>query len=110
VSAGLVPLAVLMWAVTYPSRAVPLLAAKVDRLPPAVLAYLRLVGPSVLSALAVVNAVIESRTGHGRVLHFGADALGVAICVVLVAWRRNLFIGLSTAVILVALSRALSLG
>ena len=40
VSTDLVPLAVLMWAVTYPSRAIGLLAPAIDRLPRRVLDYL----------------------------------------------------------------------
>ena len=42
---GLVVLALLMAAVTYPSRAVPLLAPAFERLPVRALEYLRLVGP-----------------------------------------------------------------
>ena len=38
--------------VTYPSRAVPLLAPGFDRLPPRALEYLRLVGPAVLASIA----------------------------------------------------------
>ena len=33
-SLGLIPLAILMWAVTFPARAMPMLAPGIDRLPP----------------------------------------------------------------------------
>ena len=58
VSVTLVGLALLMGAVTYPSRACPLLAPGIERLPPIALAYLRLVGPAILAALAAVNTVV----------------------------------------------------
>jgi branched-subunit amino acid transport protein len=103
---SLVLLAVLLWAVTYPSRAVPLLAARAERLPPAVLAYLRLVAPAVLAALAAVNALVVAKAGGSRELHLGATGVGVLLCVGVVAWRRNLFLGLATAMTFVALSRA----
>ena len=46
----LVPLAVLMFLVTYPSRAVGLLAPGIERLPRRAMEYLQLVGPAVLTA------------------------------------------------------------
>src|SRR5712692_1278081 len=98
-----------MGAVTYPSRALPLLAPGLDRLPPIALAYLRLVGPAVLGALAAVNtAIVVDEAGRGHV-HLGVDWLAVAVCVGLVAWRKNLFLGLIAAVILAATVRALNL-
>jgi branched-subunit amino acid transport protein len=109
VSIELVGLALLMGAVTYPSRALPLLAPGLDRLPPIALAYLRLVGPAVLGALAAVNtAIVVDEAGRGHV-HLGVDWLAVAVCVGLVAWRKNLFLGLIAAVILAATVRALNL-
>ena len=45
-SLGLIPLVFLMWAVTYPARAVPMLAPGIERLPPRAIAYLRLAGPA----------------------------------------------------------------
>ena len=36
--------------------------------------------------------------------------LGVLLCVALVAWRRNLFIGLAAGVLLVAILRVAGLG
>ena len=57
-SAEFVPLAIIMFVFTYPSRAVGLLAPGIDRLPRQVLAYLQLVGPAVLAALAAVDIMV----------------------------------------------------
>ena len=56
-STELVLLALLMFAVTYPSRALPLLAPGIERLPPRALLYLRLVGPAVLASIPLGAAV-----------------------------------------------------
>jgi branched-subunit amino acid transport protein len=99
-----------MGAVTYPARALPLVVPGIDRLPPIALAYLRLVGPAVLGALAAVNTVIvvdDAGRGH---IHVGVEWLSVALCVAIVAWRKNLFLGLIAAVGLAAAVRALNLG
>ncbi len=102
----LVLLAVLMAAVTYPSRAVPLLAPGIERLPRRALDYLQLVGPAVLAALAAVNVMVVA--GGGRpAFHVGIEWLAVIVSIALMAWRRNLFFGLAAAVALVALARAL---
>jgi branched-subunit amino acid transport protein len=102
-------LAVLMGAVTYPSRAVPLLMPGFDRLPPAVDEYLRLIGPAILATLAAVNVlVLVDEDGASR-LHLGIEMLAVIVCVAVVAWRRSLLPGLIAAVVLVALVRALGL-
>lgn len=106
----LVLLAVLMGAVTYPSRAIPLLAPGIHRLPPIVLLYLRLLGPAVLLALAAVNTVVWTQPDGNPTLQLGVEALAVVIAIVIVAWRRNLFLGLLAAVALTALLRALGLG
>ncbi len=53
-STSLVVLAVLMFAVTYPTRALGLLTPGLDRLPRWAFDYLQLVGPAVLAALAAV--------------------------------------------------------
>lgn len=103
---SLVPLALLMGLVTYVSRALPLLAPSMQRLPGPVLEYLRLVGPATLAALAAVNTVIATDATGGRSLHVGIEWLAVAVCVALVAWKRNLFLGLFSAVALVAVLRA----
>ena len=104
-SVALVALAMIMGAVTYPSRAVPLLTPGIERLPAGVRLYLRLVGPAVLAALAAANAMVGSEAGH-PVFHVGIEWLAVGASVVLVAWRRNLFAGLVLGVVLTALARA----
>jgi branched-subunit amino acid transport protein len=104
-SVQLVGLALLMGAVTYPSRALPLLAPGVERLPSIVLAYLRLVGPSVLAALAVVNTVIATGADGRPTFHVGIEWLAVGSCLLLVTWRRNLFVGLLAAVLVAAIAR-----
>jgi branched-subunit amino acid transport protein len=110
VSVELVGLALLMGAVTYPARALPLLVPGIERLPPIALAYLRLVGPAVLGALAAVNtAIVVDAAGRGQI-HIGVEWLSVGLCVGLVAWRKNLFLGLIAAVVLAAGVRALNLG
>jgi branched-subunit amino acid transport protein len=106
----LVPLAILMAAVTYPARAVPLLLPGIERLPAPVLDYLRLVGPASLAALAAVNTVLVVGPDGRASFHVGLEWLAVAVCVALVAWRRNLLLGLATAVISVAILRALGVG
>lgn len=105
----LVPLAILMGLATYPSRAIPLLAAGAGRLPPGVLAYLRLVGPAVLAALAAVNTMVLVTTtpDGGRVpsFHVGVEWLAVGVAVGVVAWRRNLLLAIVAAVAIVAVTR-----
>ena len=109
-STELVLLAVLMAAVTYPSRALPLLAPGIERLPPRALLYLRLVGPAVLASLAAVNTLIAKAPDGTRGLHVGIEAVGVVVCILLVAWRRNLLLGLVAGVALVAVARFAMLG
>lgn len=106
-STELVALAGLMLLVTYPSRALPLLAPGIDRLPPKALLYLRLVGPAVLASLAAANTLVVTMPDGRYALSVGVEALGVLLCVGLVAWRRNLFLGLFAGVLLVAVLRAL---
>lgn len=104
-STELVLLALLMFAVTYPSRAVPLLVPGIERLPPVALTYLRLVGPAVLASLGVVNTLLLV-DGERRAVHVGVEAVAVVASVALVAWRRNLLVGLVAAVAIVAAARA----
>ena len=105
-SVALVPLAILMGLATYPWRAVPLLAPGMHRLPARVQLYLRLVGPSVLAALAAVDTmVILDDTRHPR-FHVGAEWLAVGLCIAVVALRRSLLIGLVLAAALIAVLRA----
>jgi branched-subunit amino acid transport protein len=105
-SAEYVGLALIMFAFTYPSRAVGLLAPAIDRLPKPALDYLQLVGPAVLSALAAVNVMVAVVDGQS-VFTVGLPWLSVLACIALVAWRRNLFIGLAAAVLIAIVGRAL---
>ena len=102
---GLIPLAILMWAVTYPARALPMLAPGIERLPPAVVAYLRLAGPAALAALAAVNCLLTS--GPQPRLLLGVEPLAVLACALIVARTRLLLPGVAFAIMLVAVSRAL---
>jgi branched-subunit amino acid transport protein len=108
VSADLVPLAVLMFAVTYPSRAIGLLNPAIDRLPARALEYLRLVGPAVLAALAATQVMIATQRGHS-VFVVGLPWVSVLVCIGIVAWRRNLFLGLIAAVAIAIAGRAAGL-
>jgi branched-subunit amino acid transport protein len=105
VSVELIALAVLMFAVTYPARAIPLLAPQFERLPPPVLAYLRLVGPAALGGIAAVEVLVRP-AGDGVVLELGWEALAVLACAGIVAWRHNLALGLLVAVVLIGVLRA----
>jgi branched-subunit amino acid transport protein len=106
---NLVVLALLMAAVTYPSRAVPLLAPGIERLPAVALLYLRLVGPAILASLAAANTLVVTAPDGTRSLHVGIEAAGVLVCLAIVVWRRNLLLGLVAGVGLVALTRAAGL-
>ena len=105
-SAEYVPLAIIMFAFTYPSRAVGLLAPAIDRLPDRALEYLQLVGPAMLAALAAVDIMVGVENGQS-VFTIGLPWLCVGACIALVAWRRNLFIGLAAAVVIAIVGRAL---
>lgn len=104
-STELVALALLMGVVTYPSRALPLLAPGIERLPPRALLYLRLVGPAVLASIAASQTLVRSLPDGSYQLHVGIEALGVLACIAIVAWRRNLFLGLVVGVAVVAVAR-----
>ena len=108
-STELVLLAVLMGLVTYPSRALPMLAPGIEKLPPRALQYLRLVGPAVLASLAAANTFVLTADGV-RSLHVDIAAAGVLLCVLLTAWRRNLLLGLIAGMALVAVARAVGAG
>jgi branched-subunit amino acid transport protein len=104
----LVGLALLMAAVTYPFRALPLFAPAKNRLPPVVQRYLRLVGPAILAALAAGNTAFAEDAGGGRnSFHLGIEWIAVALAVVLIAWRGNVFVGILAAAVMVAIGRAL---
>ena len=108
-STGLVVLAFLMGAATYPSRALPMLVPGIERLPAPVLEYLRLVGPAVLAAIGAVNVLVVEPDG-GVAFHVGIEALAVVACLAVTLWRRSLLAGLVGAVVIVAAARAASIG
>ena len=101
----LVLLALLMGAVTYPWRAIPLLAPGFDRLPPLALDYLRLVGPAVLAALAAVAILVVTEASGAHRLQVGIELVAVVVGVAVVRWRRNVFLGILAAVLIVAVVR-----
>jgi branched-subunit amino acid transport protein len=105
-SINLVGLALLMAAVTYPFRALPLFAPTKDRLPPIVQRYLRLVGPAILAALAAGNTAFAADAAGRNSFHVGIEWVAVALAVVLIAWRGNVFIGILAAAVLAAVGRA----
>jgi branched-subunit amino acid transport protein len=105
VSTELVLLALGMFAVTYPSRAIPLLTPGLERLPPKALTYLRLVGPAVLASLGITNTFVILADDGSRSFHLGIETVAIALAIGIVVWRRNLFLGLAVAVVLVALFR-----
>jgi branched-subunit amino acid transport protein len=106
---NIVWLALGMALVTYPSRALPWMSRVVERMPESVIRYLRLVAPSVLGALAAINAVTTQHTGRHNTFTLGLLSLGVAIAVIVVAWRRNVLLGLLCGVAVVALLRGVGL-
>ena len=109
-STELVLLALLMAAETYPSRALPMLAPGIERLPPRMLLYLRLVGPAVLASIAATETLVRAdETGAYHVV-LGVEIIGVVLCAAIVAWRRNLFLGLVAGVAVVAVLRAVGVG
>jgi len=105
-SAEYVPLAIIMFVFTYPSRAVGLLAPAIDRLPRQVLAYLQLVGPAVLAALAAVDIMVGVENGESY-FTIGLPWRSVGACIALVWWRKNLFLGLAAAIAIAIVGRAL---
>ena len=80
-STVLVPLAILMGLVTYPWRAVPLLAPGIHRLPTRLQEYLRLVGPAVLAALAAVDTMVVLDAARHPSFHVGPEWIAVGLCV-----------------------------
>ncbi|MEO8437821.1 MAG: AzlD domain-containing protein [Chloroflexota bacterium] len=105
----LVLLAVFMFAVTYPTRAVGLLTPGLDRLPKIAIDYLQLVGPAVLAALAAVSVMVVVSEDDKPAFHIGIEWVAVLVCLVIVARRRNLLLGLVAAVAIVAIARATGL-
>jgi branched-subunit amino acid transport protein len=97
-----------MWAVTYPSRALPMLAPGIERLPSWAVTYLRLAGPAALAALAAVNCLLTS--DRPPQLLIGIEPVAVGVCVLVVARTRLLLPGVAAAVVVVAVTRALGVG
>jgi branched-subunit amino acid transport protein len=109
-STHLVLLALLMGAVTYPARALPLLAPGMHRLPAQVQNYVRLVGPAALGTLAAVNLMVTVDAVRHPSFHVGIEWLAVGACVLIVAARRGLLLGLVVAAVVAAVGRANGLG
>ena len=108
-STELVLLAVLMFAVTYPTRALGLLTPGLDRLPRLAFDYLQLVGPAVLAAIAAVNVIVVTDDAGTPSFHIGVEWLAVLVCMAITAWRKNLLLGLVVAVGIVIVARATGL-
>ena len=108
-STEFVGLAVLMLAVTYPSRAVGLLVPGIQRLPKPALDYLQLVGPAVLVAIGAVNVLVHVPEGGGPTFGVGIDAVAVLAALLITAWRRNLLYGIVVAVAIAIVARATGL-
>ena len=108
-STVLFPLAILMGLVTYPWRAVPLLAPGIHRLPARLQEYLRLVGPAVLAALAAVDTMVVLDAARHPSFHVGSEWLAVGLCVIVVALKRGLLLGLVLAAVLIAVLRTLGM-
>ena len=106
-STALVPLAILMGLVTYPFRAIPLLMPGFERLPEGVRLYLRLVGPSVLAALAAVNTMVKRGDAGAPAFQIGPEWIAIGLCIAVVAARKSLLIGLALAAGLMAVLRYL---
>jgi len=106
-SSALIPLAILMGLVTYPFRAIPLLAPGFERLPERLRLYLRLVGPSVLAALAAVNTMVGKSEAGTPAFRIGWEWLAIGLCILVVALRKSLLVGLILAAGSIAVLRAL---
>jgi len=105
-STDLIWLALFMGAATYPSRALPLLAPGIERLPTAVRDYLALVGPAILAGLAAVAIMVSIDANRVPSFLLGIEWLAVGVCVAIVAARRPLLLGLVAAAAIAALARA----
>ncbi len=108
-STDLIPLAFLMFLVTYPSRALGLLTPWLDRLPRIGFDYLQLVGPAILAALAAVSVMVVVSDEGTPMFHVGVEWIAVLACLAVTAWRRNLLMGLIVAVAIVVIARNLGL-
>jgi branched-subunit amino acid transport protein len=108
-STELIPLAVLMFLATYPSRALGLLTPWLDKLPRVGFDYLQLVGPAVLASLAAVAVMVVTDDAGTPSFHVGIEWVAVLACLGVTAWRRNLLLGLVAAVAIVVVARATGL-
>ena len=108
-STELIPLALVMFAATYPSRALGLLAPGLDRLPKVAIAYLQLVGPAVLASLAAVAVMVRTPDDGPPAFYLGIEWVAVLACLGIVLWRRNLLLGLVVAVAIVVVARGTGL-
>ncbi len=108
-STNLVILAMLMFAVTYPTRALGLLTPGLDRLPRWAFDYLQLVGPAVLAALAAVAVMVTVDDDGNSSFHVGVEWVAILACLAIVAWRRNLLLGLIVAIAIVSVTRAVGI-
>jgi branched-subunit amino acid transport protein len=106
-STDLIPLAFLMFLVTYPSRALGLLTPWLDRLPRVGFEYLQLVGPAILAALAAVSVMVVVSDNGAPTFHIGVEWVAVLACLGVTAWRKNLLMGLIVAVAIVVIARNL---
>ena len=106
-STDLIPLAFLMFLVTYPSRALGLLTPWLDRLPRVGFDYLQLGGPAILAALAAVSVMVVVSDNGAPTFHIGVEWLAVLACLAVTAWRKNLLMGLIVAVAIVVVARNL---
>jgi branched-subunit amino acid transport protein len=105
-STELVGLAVLMFAVTYPSRAVGLLVPGIHRLPKIALDYLQLVGPAVLAAIGAVAVLVHVPEDGSPTFGIGIEFVAVLAGLLITAWRRNLLYGIVAAVAIAVVARA----
>lgn len=101
-------IALVMFLATYPSRVFGFVAPGLKRLSPIGLSYLRFVGPAVLSSLAAVGVLVTA-SERGTTFRVGIETVAVLACLVLVAWRRNLFLGLLVGVGVVVAGRTVGL-
>lgn len=100
-STDLVPLAILGGLGTYAARALPMLVPGIDRLPPIVLEYLRLIGPAALGAIAATSVFVQ-----GGAFTIGPEAVAVFAGAAVGRWRGNLLIGMVVSVLAVLALRA----
>ncbi len=108
-STALIALSVLMFLVTYPSRALGLLTPWLDRLPRVGFDYLQLVGPAILASLAAVSVMVITDPNGRPSFHVGIEWVAVLACLAVTAWRRNLLVGLIVAILIVVIARATGL-